>query len=138
MANKAVAVCDDSANNKAAQIRYKLAPVNNTFLFSLISITCPAYNAHEMAGTTSDNPMMPIAKGALVNSYIHQPTNVPIMRKPMMKKNLPNIKFLNSLILTAAKGSWCCESGFILSVNFVQQRTKLILVFPIEILLINL
>ena len=53
----------ESPNNPNAHIQYKTTPLNNNFLFSLISITCPAYNANETAGITSANPISPIANG---------------------------------------------------------------------------
>ena len=80
-------------------------PRNSSFRFSLRSITWPAYKASETAGTTSDKPIKPIAKGALVKLYIHQPSNVVIMRKAITKENLPVTRFRNSGILTASKGS---------------------------------
>jgi hypothetical protein len=36
--------------------------------------------------------------------YIHQPITVPVMRNPMMKRNLPAIKKRNSLIFKGAYG----------------------------------
>ena len=70
-----------------------------------MSITCPAYRESDKAGTTSANPINPIAKGSFVSSYNHHPTKVPIIRNPIMKQKRPIIRLRYSGILTAAKGS---------------------------------
>ena len=58
----------ESNNNAMAHTQYKATPLSNNFLFSLISITCPAYNAKDTAGITSASPIRPMANGSLVNS----------------------------------------------------------------------
>src|SRR5438046_2193010 len=102
----------------AAQI-YPKTLLNNNFLFSLISITWPEYNAMESAGITSDSPTSTMANGSWVSSYTHQPTRVFIIRSPMMKQNLPSIRFLYSGIRTAAKGSLVtCEVVELSSIQY--------------------
>ena len=66
--NLSAPISIDKKSKISAQHQYKITPFNKSFLFSLLSITWPAYKASETAGITSANPMSPIAKGALVNS----------------------------------------------------------------------
>ena len=95
----------DNRSRVLAAAKYRRMPRKSIHLFSLMSIKCPAYRANETAGITSDKPTSPIANAAFVNWYIHHPTKVVIMRKAIIKTNLPSTKFLNSLIRTAANGS---------------------------------
>src|SRR5436853_4653055 len=100
--------CDEylveSSNKSIAALKYKPMPRNNNILFSLRSITWPAYKASETAGITSDRPIKPIANGAFVKLYIHQPSKVVIMRNAITKTNLPATRFRNSGIRTDTKG----------------------------------
>lgn len=104
-------------NSKSAQARYSATPRRSSFLFSLISIICPAYKERDTAGITSDKPINPMAKGSLVNSYTHHPTKVPIIRNPIINKNLPIMRFLYSEIRIAAKGSFICWLSFICRIS---------------------
>ncbi len=56
----------DKKSSISTAIKYRIIPVNNNFLFSLKSITWPAYKAIVTAGITSESPINPIAKGSLV------------------------------------------------------------------------
>ena len=56
----------ESNNSISAAIKYKLMPRIKSFRLSLRSIIWPAYNANEIAGTTSLKPSKPIANGAFV------------------------------------------------------------------------
>ena len=89
-------------NSRTAK-KYSATPLSISFLFSLMSITCPAYNAKDKAGITSLKPINPMAKGSCVSSNTHQPTSVPSILKAIMKENLPKRKFLNSGNCVAAK-----------------------------------
>ena len=49
-----------------------------------------------------------LLKISLVNSYIHHPVNVPNILRPMMNKNRPVNKCLNSGIPNTLNGAFCC------------------------------
>ena len=98
-------------------VKYKITPVNSNFLFSLRSMIWPAYSDIVTAGITSDKPIKPIAKGSLVKLYIHQPTTVLIILKPIINVKRPAIRLRYSAILTAAKGSVLFIIFYLLMVN---------------------
>ncbi len=104
-------------------------PRINNFFFSLRSITWPAYKASDTAGITSLRPINPIANGALVKLYIHQPNKVVSMRNAITKANLPVTRKRNSGIRIEIKGeiSDCvfCESVF--AMNAAKIRMEILL-----------